>query len=223
MVLQTGSQPSHSMSVTLCNTTLNMLFPSSSEHWKLEPEEKDYPAEYSLTVVSSNAGSSGGTAVNPSGSGHGAPSAAPVSVGSSGSVVNPGGNSGISSELSALRQEWRREVWPYPARTVNLDPKNCLENREAAKVFLEDANQALKYLLHVNTELGAQSARLEYTGSNLITQSHMLESADSELRDANVATETLNFAKSNVLMNSSESLLAQANQAAGSVTGLLVS
>jgi len=57
----------------------------------------------------------------------------------------------------------------------------------------------------------------------LITQSHMLESADSELRDANVATETLNFAKSNVLMNSSESLLAQANQAAGSVTGLLVS
>jgi flagellin-like hook-associated protein FlgL len=51
----------------------------------------------------------------------------------------------------------------------------------------------------------------------------MLESADSELRDANVATETLNFAKSNVLMNSSESLLAQANQAAGSVTGLLVS
>jgi len=213
MTFHTGGRPSHTINLTLHNTTLNMLFPSSSEHWKIQPEESDYPAELSLANTGNSSVSS-------------APSAGSVAPGSSGFIINPGGNSNsassISEGLSALREEWQKSSWPYPARTVNLDPKNCLENRDAAKTFLADADQALKYLLHVNTELGAQSARMEYTGNNLVNQTHMMESADSEIRDANLAEETLNYAKSNILVSSSESLLAQSNQSAGSVTGLLI-
>jgi flagellin len=168
--LQTSGDASKSSSITFANTTLNMLFPASSQHWDIEPKESDYPK----------------------------------------GMTDP-----------EKRAEWKKETWPYPARTVDLDPSNCIRSEEAARTFLEDSGQAIKYLLHVRTNLGSQSSRLQQTQENLSSQSLMLKSADSQIRDADMASEYLNYTKSNVLASSSQTLLAQANQHTDSVVGLL--
>lgn len=211
LTLQTNPLASQSTSVYLANTTLNMLFPASSEHWHLEPKESDYPAELRLPQ---NGSASPVQPVTPDDR-SGGQSAVPAPAADSPSI------SEISQDLQAKRDAWKKDNWRYPARTVNLDASNCIRSSEAAKVFLEDAGQALKYLLHVNTTFGAQSMRLEKTGDNLLNQSETLQNSESTIRDADMASEVVGLTKANVLASSSRALLAQANQKSDGVMGLL--
>ncbi|MBR3621864.1 MAG: hypothetical protein IKN43_00750 [Selenomonadaceae bacterium] len=80
---------------------------------------------------------------------------------------------------------------------------------------------AIDYLTDANTLLGAQRMRLEFTYSNLTTQEETTTASESTIRDADMAKEMTSFAKNNVLSQAAQSMLAQANQNASSVLGLL--
>ncbi|MCR5439573.1 MAG: flagellin, partial [Selenomonas sp.] len=57
--------------------------------------------------------------------------------------------------------------------------------------------------------------------ANLTTSSENVQSAESTIRDANMAKEMTEYTKNNVLMQAAQSMLAQANQSSSSVLSLL--
>ena len=69
--------------------------------------------------------------------------------------------------------------------------------------------------------LGASQSRLELAASILSTQGINLEAAISRIRDVDVATESTQFAKGNILVQAGTAMLAQANQIPQSVLKLL--
>lgn len=119
------------------------------------------------------------------------------------------------------REKWKDEVWQYPKETVALDTSTCVSSRERANVFLDNVDQAIKYLLNANTTLGAQSNKLDFTQENIVTMHENTTSAESVIRDADMAKTMMNYAKYNILSQGSQSMLAQANQTPQSVLSLL--
>ena len=109
----------------------------------------------------------------------------------------------------------------YPSRYLTLDKEHTVDTREKANIFLENVDQAIKYLLYANTTLGAQSNRLDTTAANLVTQVTNIKASDSTLRDADMARELTKYVRANVLSESAQTMLAQANAENRNVLGLL--
>ena len=86
------------------------------------------------------------------------------------------------------------------------------------------ATMAINGIQQIATEranLGASQSRLEIAASTLSTQGINLEAAISRIRDVDVATESTQFAKGNILVQAGTAMLAQANQIPQSVLKLL--
>ncbi|MEG1946220.1 MAG: flagellin [Lachnospiraceae bacterium] len=69
--------------------------------------------------------------------------------------------------------------------------------------------------------LGALQNRLEHTIANLDTASENTSSAESRIRDVDMAKEMVNYSKNNILSQAGQSMLAQANQSNQGVLSLL--
>ena len=82
-------------------------------------------------------------------------------------------------------------------------------------------DQGLEYMLEANTLVGAQIARLEHTELNLGRTLENTQAAESTIRDADMAKAMTEYTKQNVLMQASQSMLAQANQNGSSILSLL--
>ncbi len=92
---------------------------------------------------------------------------------------------------------------------------------DKANVAISAFDTALQKALDQATTIGAIEARLEYTASNLTTSSENVQSAESTIRDADMAKEMTNYTKNNVLLQAAQSMLAQANQNSSAVLSLL--
>ena len=119
------------------------------------------------------------------------------------------------------RLQWKDTEWPYPSKYVAFDKDHMVDTREKASAFLDNVHQAIKYLLYSNTTLGAQSNRLNYTSANLVNTVENTQASESTIRDADMAKEMTSYVKSNVLAQSAQAMLAQANQNGSSVLSLL--
>jgi flagellin len=71
------------------------------------------------------------------------------------------------------------------------------------------------------SQLGALQNRLEHTINNLDTTSENTSSAESRIRDTDMADEMVAYSKNNILSQAGQSMLAQANQATQGVLSLL--
>ncbi len=69
--------------------------------------------------------------------------------------------------------------------------------------------------------LGASESRLDVASTTILIESQNLEAAISRIRDVDVAQESTQFAKNNILVQSGTAMLAQANQLPASVLRLL--
>ncbi len=96
-----------------------------------------------------------------------------------------------------------------------------ITTREAANAAVSAFDNALNKALDQQTTIGAISARLDYTASNLTTSSENVQAAESTIRDADMAKEMTNYTKNNVLLQAAQSMLAQANQNSSAVLSLL--
>ncbi len=119
------------------------------------------------------------------------------------------------------KKHWRETVWKYPAEWVDLDLSRCVTTKENAHEFMDNVDQAIKYLLHANTNLGAQSTRLSFTQDNLTVGAENLTASESTIRDADMAQSMTDKVKYDLLQQASQAMLAQANQAPQNVLGLL--
>ncbi|AZV59020.1 flagellin [Clostridium sp. AWRP] len=88
----------------------------------------------------------------------------------------------------------------------------------AAISVLDDAINAVSTQ---RAKLGAYQNRLEHTINNLGTASENLTTAESRIRDVDMAKEMSNYSKNNILSQAAQAMLAQANQQPQQVLQLL--
>ncbi len=69
--------------------------------------------------------------------------------------------------------------------------------------------------------MSAQQKRFEYVASGALAYTDNLTAAESKIRDVDMARETTDFSKYQILSNASNAMLAQANQMPNSVLQLL--
>ncbi len=103
----------------------------------------------------------------------------------------------------------------------------------AAKISMADAkgksitklisvvNKAISKVSLQRSALGALQNRLEHTIANADNMAENLQSAESKIRDANMADEMVAYSSFSILQQAGQSMLAQANQSTQGVLSLL--
>jgi len=81
-----------------------------------------------------------------------------------------------------------------------------------ATALITALDVALNWVSSKRADLGAAQNRLSYAAASLSTTAQNVSAANSQIRDADVAAETANMSKSQILMQAGISVLAQANQ-----------
>lgn len=99
----------------------------------------------------------------------------------------------------------------------NVDLKTAEGSQEATATI----QAAIEKVSTERAGLGAVQNRLEYTISNLDNTTENLTSAESTLRDVDMAKEMMTFSKNNILNQAAQAMLAQANQQPQNVLSLL--
>ena len=116
--------------------------------------------------------------------------------------------------------------------TVDIDTMNSAnlgikglnvtdKNGTAATYAIDAISDAISKVSSQRSALGAVQNRLEHTIDNLDNISENTSSAESRIRDTDMAKEMVNYGKNNILAQAGQSMLAQANQSNQGVLSLL--
>ena len=116
--------------------------------------------------------------------------------------------------------------------TVDIDTMNSAnlgikglnvtdKNGSAATYAIDAISDAISKVSSQRSALGAVQNRLEHTIDNLDNISENTSSAESRIRDTDMAKEMVNYSKNNILAQAGQSMLAQANQSNQGVLSLL--
>ena len=90
-----------------------------------------------------------------------------------------------------------------------------------AATALDKIKSAINYVSDVRGTLGATQNRLDHTINNLSVMQENIQDAESTIRDTDVADEMMAYTKNNILIQSAQAMLAQANQVPQGVLQLL--
>ena len=96
-----------------------------------------------------------------------------------------------------------------------------LETPDEANRAIGTLDEAIKKINKQRADLGAYQNRLEKTIVGLDIGAENLQASESRIRDANMAKETVNFTRDNVLSQAGTAMIAQANQSSQNVLSLL--
>ena len=99
----------------------------------------------------------------------------------------------------------------------NLD----ISTEEAAQAAIKKIKDAINTVSDVRGTLGATQNRLDHTINNLSVMTENIQDAESTIRDVDVAEEMMAYTKNNILIQSAQAMLAQANQVPQGVLQLL--
>ena len=91
----------------------------------------------------------------------------------------------------------------------------------SANATIDAVQKAINSVSSQRSALGALQNRLEHTVSNLDNVSENTSSAESRIRDTDMADEMVQYSKNNILAQAGQSMLAQANQSTQGVLSLL--
>ena len=120
--------------------------------------------------------------------------------------------------LDRLQYDGSRADASLNALGLAVDGVSTKEGAQSALGKLDDA------LVHINgtrANFGALQNRLQSTQNNLEISDENLSAANSRIRDVDVASETADMTKNNILLQAGISVLSQANQAPNTALKLL--
>lgn len=107
-------------------------------------------------------------------------------------------------------------------RATSLGVKELqVKNQSQANTAIKVIDEATKKVSSERANLGAAQNRLEYTISNLDNTAENLTSAESTLRDVDMAKEMMEYSKNNILNQAAQAMISQANQQPQNVLQLL--
>jgi len=96
-----------------------------------------------------------------------------------------------------------------------------VDTQDRASSAITVIDKAIEKVSKQRSTLGAVQNRLEHTIANLDTSAENLQTAESRIRDVDMAAEMVEYSKYNILSQASQSMLAQANQSTQGVLSLL--
>jgi flagellin len=102
-----------------------------------------------------------------------------------------------------------------------LGASTKVDNIADAKTALTNVTNSIDQLASDRASIGANEETLGYYNNQLSTLSNNLSAANSQITDVDVATESTNYAKQNILVQSATAMLAQANSMPQSVLRLI--
>lgn len=127
----------------------------------------------------------------------------------------------LNLQVGAVENE-RMAISLKVINTSELKVKSLnMSSHSTAGAAMTKITSAIKQVSEERSRLGAIQNRLDYTINNLENYSENLTSAESNIRDTDMAKEMVNFSKNNILQQAAQSMLAQANQSNQGVLSLL--
>ncbi|MCB0351941.1 MAG: flagellin FliC [Bdellovibrionales bacterium] len=129
-------------------------------------------------------------------------------VGFDGSSVSQVTYSGVQATLQALGLAAAGTSTP----SYSIVGATNAESQSAARLALDAINLAITSVTRNRGTLGAAESRLDLTIRNLQTARENFQSAESRIRDADVAAEAAELTRLSILQQAGTAILAQANQ-----------
>ena len=105
--------------------------------------------------------------------------------------------------------------------TGEIRNKARVDDYTAANNTITAVQDAINKVSTQRSALGALQNRLEHTVANLDNVAENTQSAESRIRDTDMAAEMVEYSKNNILAQAGQSMLAQANQSTQGVLSLL--
>lgn len=138
-----------------------------------------------------------------------------------GAGVDAGG--GLTLQIGDTNDGYNQLVLSIGDMHVNaLDLSSVdISTRDGASAAMAKIKTAINTVSTSRGKLGAIQNRLEHTINNLGVTTENITSAESRIRDVDMAKEMMNYTKNSVLVQSAQAMLAQANQQPQSVLQLL--
>ena len=99
--------------------------------------------------------------------------------------------------------------------------KISIATQQGAANAVDTIKNAINTVSSIRGTLGATQNRLEHTQNNLSVMAENIQDAESTIRDTDVAEEMMAYTKNNILVQSAQAMLAQANQIPQGVLQLL--
>ena len=107
------------------------------------------------------------------------------------------------------------------ALKIDGNKGNSVSDFAKAGTTMSNVQKAISAVSKERSKLGAIQNRLEHTINNLDNISENTSSAESRIRDTDMAEEMVEYSKNNILAQAGQSMLAQANQQTQGVLSLL--
>ena len=133
------------------------------------------------------------------------------------------GTSGLTLQIGDSSED-------YNQLKVNIDDMHVaalgidgisIADQTSAQAAVDAIKKAINKVSDVRGTLGATQNRLDHTINNLSVMAENIQDAESTIRDTDIADEMMAYTKNNILIQSAQAMLAQANQVPQGVLQLL--
>ncbi len=144
-------------------------------------------------------------------------------LGLEGGSSHSGGAAGLDLQIGDTGEQFNRltvSVEDMHAFALGVASVN-ISNPTGAQNSIETIKDAINQVSSVRGLLGATQNRLEHTQNNLSVMTENIQDAESTIRDTDVADEMMAYTKNNILIQSAQAMLAQANAVPQGVLQLL--
>lgn len=132
--------------------------------------------------------------------------------------LNTGGYS--KADQTADKIKGNSSKYTLTASATAADKIN-IGTQTGGNLAINRINDAINLVSQYRAGLGAAQNRLEHTINNLKVTSENITAAESRIRDTDMADEITAFTKNNILLQASQSMLAQSNSVPQSILSLI--
>jgi flagellin len=112
------------------------------------------------------------------------------------------------------------QVGDMHAKALGIDAVD-IGTQAGAAAAMDKIKTAINSVSSTRGDLGALQNRLDHTINNLAVMTENIQDAEATIRDTDVAEEMMAYTKNNILVQSAQAMLAQANQLPQGVLQLL--
>ena len=130
---------------------------------------------------------------------------------------------GLTLQIGDTSDEWNKltvSVGDMHSKMIGVGDVD-ISTQQGAAAALDKIKTAINNVSDTRGNLGALQNRLDHTINNLGVMRENIQNAESTIRDTDVAEEMMAYTKNNILNQSAQAMLAQANQLPQGVLQLL--
>lgn len=139
----------------------------------------------------------------------------------------------LDGTFSGAKKQMKLQVGALSGQSIDFSIANMCATKIGLKTtlsvstftkagsYMKSVQDAIEVVSKQRSAMGAIQNRLEHTIANLDTTSENTQSAESRIRDTDMASEMVTYSKNNILAQAGQSMLAQANQSTQGVLSLL--